>query len=182
MAFSDQPAPLPSHERRTPEDVAADKALGTKLRKACARTGTTDRDVAEAFGVCTTTVAKMVVGSISMRARHVEMLPEAAFAEFLSELASPRGYAVVKLPDSDEIAADAAIEWTERNSAAFSAFFRAVQDLRIDRAESIAIETTGMSLVRTVMGAVVQARYAQREGVVGIPAKRSSSTETKAAR
>jgi hypothetical protein len=39
-----------------------------------------------------------------------------------------------------------------------------------------------MSLVGLVLGAVEVARTAEREGVVGIPAKRLSSTTTKAAR
>jgi hypothetical protein len=169
-------------DRRSADDIAADKAVGLKLVRACSRTNTTHRTVADSFGVCEKTVAKLAVGQLSMRVRHVEALPDSAFQEFLNELAAPRGYVVVQLPDSEAVASErAAIEWTVRQAAAFTTMLDAVQDLRFDRSEGAAVADTGMALVRHVLGWVELGRIAQREGVVGVPSKRSSSTQ-KAAR
>jgi len=179
---SDEQIVAGSREKRTAEEKLADKAMGGRLRRACAATGTTISDVARAFGVSEATVARMVTGEISMRARHVALLPDSVYAEFLGILAGERDLTVVSLPEADGATDTVAIEWTEKQAAAFTTVLRAVLDGRFDRAEGAAVVETGMSFARHVLGWVELGRIAQREGVVGVPTRRTSSTETKAAR
>jgi transcriptional regulator with XRE-family HTH domain len=168
-------------DKRTASDVSADRALGAMLRRTLSETGTTEREIAEAIGVCPSSVSKLTDGVMSLRARHVATLPDRDFGVFLDKVAAGRGYAVIKLPDTEELAELQAIEWTEQNAAAFAAVFRAKLDGHIDRAEGAEIDEKCTPLVRTVLAAALLGRTAVREGVIGIP-KRSSSTQTKAAR
>jgi hypothetical protein len=164
---------------------AEDREVGAMLRRACARTGTKHTEAADAMGFGergANTIAEIAVGKRPLHVRSAMKLPDSAFRAFFADVLGSRGYGIVALPGAEEVSADLAVDWTVKNATAFRAFFEAVQDKRIDRSESAAIIDTGMSLVGLVLGAVEVARTAEREGVVGIPAKRLSSTTTKAAR
>jgi hypothetical protein len=154
--------------RREGEDVT----VGAKLRRACVRTGTKSRDVATSLELGArgeTTIAEVLCGRRTMHVRQLQKLPDSVYGEFMAELASDRGYAVVRLPAADAIAADMGLEWTERQAAAFTALLRAAADLRFDRAEANTVIETGMAFVRHVLGWVEFARVADREGVAAIP-------------